>query len=109
MLQPGSDVLDAGCGSGKNMNLRKDCSYTGLDKSQELVKICLEKGYDAEVGDVTRLTYWDDIFDAVMCVAVIHHLETHAELRHVPRELVRVTKPLGVVMIQVWEIGRAHV
>jgi len=102
MIEPNSKILDAGCGSGKNMGLRTDCQYQGIDNSEALVKICQEQGYFVDIGDITELPYDDNVFDATMCVAVIHHLDTREQRQKAVKELYRVTKPGGLIMIQVW-------
>uniref|UniRef100_A0A6C0J5U9 Methyltransferase type 11 domain-containing protein n=1 Tax=viral metagenome TaxID=1070528 RepID=A0A6C0J5U9_9ZZZZ len=101
-LSPGGLILDAGCGSGKNMNLRHDCEYIGIDNCQEFIDICKQKGYNAKYGNITSIPFHDSYFTDTMCIAVIHHIRTRELRVNAIKELVRVTKPGGTIVIQVW-------
>ena len=52
-----------------------------------------------EVGDALRLPYRDDVFDAGLSIAVLHHISTEARRRQLVRESLRVVRPGGVVSI----------
>ena len=68
-------ILDVGCGNGKNQ-YRKDLSWTSCDASIEMCKMCK----DAIVAECTDLPFPDASFDAVICIAVIHHLDSYENL-----------------------------
>jgi ubiquinone/menaquinone biosynthesis C-methylase UbiE len=101
-LPSGSYVGDIGCGNGKNMMIRDDIKSKGCDFSEELVKICLDKGLDCVTGNVMDVPFKDNEFDHTMCVAVIHHLPTDEERIKAIKELIRITKNGGKIFIQVW-------
>ena len=101
-LKPSSFIGDIGCGNGKNMNYRKDCSYAGCDFSEGLVSICKMKGLDVIYGDILDLPYSNNTFDHTMSIAVIHHLSTIDKRKKAIEELIRVTKKGGKVFILVW-------
>ena len=46
--------------------------------------------------------YCSDCFDATLCIAVLHHLGSVDRRVAVIRELLRVTKPGGVIFLQAW-------
>ena len=101
-LQEGSVVLDAGCGNGRNMEIRKDLKMIGFDACHELVEICRKKNLDAFVGDIRDIKMPDCAVDAVICVAVIGHIYAEVDRIRAVNELLRVTKTNGVVLIQCW-------
>ena len=101
-IKPNSLVIDVGAGNGKNAELRKDCKFVCTDISQEMVNICLKKGLEATVADVTKMPYQDNTFDYVICIAVIHHLSTVERRQQAIKELMRIVKPNGKIFVQVW-------
>jgi ubiquinone/menaquinone biosynthesis C-methylase UbiE len=107
-LDEGSEVLDVGCGNGRNMKLRDDCHFTGVDNSEELVKISRGEGLNVQLGDLRNLEFPDDSFDAVICIAVIHHISDANDCKKAVSELLRVVKPQGRVFIQVWSTEAAN-
>jgi ubiquinone/menaquinone biosynthesis C-methylase UbiE len=101
-LPPGSKVADIGCGNGRHMKLRPDCSFTGCDASESQVELCREKGLPVVTGNVLALPFADAEFDAAISIAVLHHLASPERRGQAIRELARITRPGGQVMIQVW-------
>jgi ubiquinone/menaquinone biosynthesis C-methylase UbiE len=102
-IEPGSSILDAGCGNGKNM-LSK-FAFTGLDSSIELAKIARNKtGFKVDIGSVTEMPYPDESFDHVICIAVIHHLNSDERRIKSIAEIARVMKKNGTGLISVWEL-----
>ena len=104
-----SIVADIGCGNGKNMTyLNNDHIFIGTDFSIELLKICKEKQLETVVANNCTLPYKDNSFDSAISIAVIHHLST-PELRQLAiNEIIRITKPNGLIMIQVWAFEREY-
>ena len=106
-LEPQSNILDCGCGNGKNMLYRTDCTNVGIDNSVGLLEISKGKGLDVIEGDIRNLPYSDNSFDAAISVAVIHHLATPEDRLIAIQEMIRVVKPGGKIYIQVWDINVA--
>jgi SAM-dependent methyltransferase len=52
--------------------------------------------------DAVQVPMRTDAFDATLCIAVLHHLGTVDRRISVIRELVRITRPGGCVLIQAW-------
>jgi len=112
-LPPGSQGLDAGCGIGLQALLLAEAvgpagHVTGLDLSPQFLvhareiteKAGLSERISYQQGDVSRLPFGDDAFDwawSANCVG-------YAPLEPLPllRELARVVKPGGSVVILVW-------
>jgi len=101
-LSEGSRVADVGCGNGKNM-LVPGLKMIGFDTCSNFLRECTEKGLNVSYGDVCEIPAEDETFDAVICVAVIHHLATEERRLQAIRELLRVTVPGGKVLITVWK------
>ncbi|XP_022795895.1 alkylated DNA repair protein alkB homolog 8-like [Stylophora pistillata] len=100
----GSLVADVGCGNGKYLGINDNLFKTGSDRSFNLASICRERGYSVIVCDILSLPYRTDVFDVCLCIAVLHHLAT-AERRLVGlKELVRITRPGGLVLVYVWAL-----
>ena len=99
----GDAVLDVGCGSGAFLRVAADhgASVCGLDASGALLEIARERVPDAELcqGDLQRLPYVDDCFDAVCGFNAFFFAD---DMVAALREAGRVAKPGAPVVIQVW-------
>ena len=69
-LNSGSLVYDIGCGNGRNMNLRHDCTFIGCDNNRELLLQAKQKKLQCKFGDNLDLPFEDDSADAVLSIAV---------------------------------------
>ena len=102
-LPEASDVLDVGCGTGLVGRALRARGYAGriagVDLSQASLEIAREGGaYDSlEQADLQQpLALEDDSADAVVCVGVMTYLP---EVEKVWRELARVARPGGIVVV----------
>ena len=96
-------VLDAGCGNWKNISYyQTKCNIIGIDLSKNLVNICKERGYNVDVGNITNTEFKDNTFDYIISIAVIHHIEHETERIKTIRELVRILKPNGKLLVTLW-------
>lgn len=100
-LPKNSFIADIGCGNGKNM-INENHTFVGMDFSIELAKICVNKGKNCILGTNINIPFRNNIFDATISVAVIHHLSEEYSRRECVKELIRITKPGGLIFIQVW-------
>jgi SAM-dependent methyltransferase len=93
-------ILDAGCGSGRNMvELARHGSVTGVELSH--TSVCLARARAAgEVveGSVLAMPFDADGFDLAVCLDVIEHLEHDLGAL---RELRRVVAPGGSLLVTV--------
>jgi SAM-dependent methyltransferase len=99
-VEPGSRVLDAGCGSGRLLDaLTAYGEVSGLDMNPDSVEIARGRGHeDVQQGPVETLPWGSSTFDLVTCLDVVEHT---ADDRVTMRELGRVTKPGGLLLITV--------
>jgi SAM-dependent methyltransferase len=99
----GQTVLDVGCGSGAFLRAAADHGATvcGLDASEGLLEVARERVPEADLqrGDLQRLPYVDDCFDAVTGFNSFFFAD---DMVAALREAGRVAKPGAPVVIQVW-------
>ena len=105
-LPSNSKVLDIGCGNGKNMHYgikSKDLKMYGIEYSQALTDICINQGLNVIQGDALTLPFEDNSFDAIIMIAVIHHIEPILHNK-VLNEIQRVLVPSGKCLITNWAV-----
>lgn len=106
MLPLRSRVLDLGCGNGRNWRAFRTLGHSvvGLDASRGLLHRAAAKiGTRTLVqGDAVRLPFHPSTWDAVHCVATIHHVPTEGERRQTVAGIARVLRPRGLVLLSAW-------
>lgn len=107
-LPQNAKMLEIGCGNGKNMLYRPDLSMKGLDITEEFLTICKSRGLDVAHGDIREIPEPTGSYDAVLAIAVIHHLKTREERRQALKEIARVLKPTGKALISVWAFQQSN-
>jgi ubiquinone/menaquinone biosynthesis C-methylase UbiE len=100
-LLKGGLGLDVGCGTGALMaELRPWGAVTGVDGSAGMVAQLLRAGRgQALVAPSHQLPFPDAAFDAVWCVAMLHHVADPDLVRRTLAEMLRVARPGGAVII----------
>ncbi len=110
-VKNGDTVLDVGCGNGRLTQLfaGTHVQYTGIDQSEELIKVAQAKYPDTKflVGEMTKLDFPEETFDAVYCIAAFHHLPTDELRVRTLEEMKRVLKPSGVIVLLNWNLEAA--
>ena len=100
-LKTGKDqkILDIGCGTGEFSGLFNKENYTGIDINKEYINFAKTKNKkNFLVMDATDLKFADNTFDAILIMAVLHHLELTG-MERVLSEAKRVLKPNGKILI----------
>ncbi len=101
-FKPNSTILDIGCGNGKNMSIRSDLTFKGIDLSDQLVNICKNKGLDVIEASMTSLPFSDNSFDGFIAVASYHHLSDDESRQRALNEMYRILKDGAQGLIVVW-------
>jgi SAM-dependent methyltransferase len=93
-------ILDAGCGSGRNMvELARHGTVTGVELSETSVALARERGAgDVIAGSVLEMPFADDSFDLAVSLDVIEHLEDDLTAL---KELRRTVAPGGALLVTV--------
>jgi SAM-dependent methyltransferase len=99
-LPPRARVLDAGCGSGRNMvDLARWGTVTGVELSAAAAEAARGRHVGEVVeGSVLEMPFAPASFDLVVCLDVIEHLQDD---RAALRELRRVLAPGGALLVTV--------
>ena len=104
-------VLDFGSGSGRSLlelKKSKDKELYLLDFSEEMLKRAEQRAKKLGIKITTiksrleKTKLEDNFFDAAICVAAIHCVETKAKRESALKELYRVLKPGSKAEIEVW-------
>ncbi|KAF5272459.1 hypothetical protein FQR65_LT04927 [Abscondita terminalis] len=107
-LEQGSIICDVGCGNGKYLNVNTSIFNIGGDKSTRLCELAREKNNEVIVVDNLTLPFRDESLDAVLSIAVVHHLATTERRIRALRELARVLRIGGRIIISVWAMEQSH-
>jgi 2-polyprenyl-3-methyl-5-hydroxy-6-metoxy-1,4-benzoquinol methylase len=97
----GARVLDVGCGVGEIMTLLRDqkgCDCSGLDIAPSAVSAVLARGMQAKVATLPSIPYESNSFEAVVSTEVLEHV---TDARATLREIQRILKPGGVLLLSV--------
>jgi SAM-dependent methyltransferase len=93
-------ILDAGCGSGRNMvELSRFGAVTGIELAEASVSIAAERGAGEVVaGSILEMPFAESSFDFAVSLDVIEHLEDDLAAL---RELRRTIAPGGALLVTV--------
>ena len=101
-LESNTQLLEVGCGNGKNLLHRNDIDSYGIDISESQVEICKSKGLKVLKANMTMLPYESNEFDNIICIATYHHLDNPNDRKKALYEMYRVLKPYGKILLTVW-------
>ncbi len=114
-LRPGQTIIDLGCGNGRLLQfIEKEASnwhqktfhYVGLDTSSNLLSEARKKypGKTFQRGDMTKIPLKDKSADIIFCIRAFHHLPTRNLRQKSLKEIKRVLKPQGILILTVWDL-----
>jgi cyclopropane fatty-acyl-phospholipid synthase-like methyltransferase len=87
-LEPGSSILELGCGPGYLMELLKRKGFRnvqGIDISKEQIELAIKRGLNARVADVFEfLSSKREVFDAVVGIDFLEHFTKEELLKLLP-------------------------
>jgi ubiquinone/menaquinone biosynthesis C-methylase UbiE len=99
-LLKGNKVLDLGCGAGDHSLFFKEkgLEAVSVDLSEEMVKLCREKGLDAQIQDIEDLDFENNSFDGIWAVTSLLHVPK-SNLKKVVEDLSRMLKEKGILYV----------
>jgi ubiquinone/menaquinone biosynthesis C-methylase UbiE len=107
LIAAGDAILEVGCGTARfSVQLaRMGYRVTGTDASPDMLRIAEEKGrgltnLDLRLQEGARLGFDNDAFDFVFAVRVMNSLESSAYALKSVREMIRVARPGGYILIE---------
>lgn len=110
-LRSDSKILDAGYGRGRNLKffVKNNSNIYGIDQNPEylpIVQMQVESwNPNFEInrfitGKVEQMPYDNEEFDFVFSIAVLHFAKSHQHFWNMLKEMLRVLKPGGYLMIR---------
>ena len=97
----GGIILDAGCGTGKNIEFLESNGFKvhGIDISNDAIKFCNQRNLlNVKCSDITYIPYESDFFDVVYSMDVIGNLDEQNREKAI-KEFIRVIKKNGILII----------
>jgi SAM-dependent methyltransferase len=106
-------ILDAGCGLGAGLLQFiklgfNPANLSGIDLDAERIAQARLRlpGVDIQVGDATQIPFPDNTFDLVFESTMLATLESPELLRAIARDMIRVTRSGGHVMLCDWRYAK---
>ena len=110
-VQSGDKILDYGSGNGRLLQLfsGKTIDYTGLDISGKMINIAKAMHNDPmikfrKITSFDSLTFPGNFFNAVYSISVFHHLPSRKLRSKVAKELHRILRPGGFIIVTTWNL-----
>lgn len=103
-------ILDAGCGTGRNILFLKNYGQvSGFDISPYAIKYCKKRGLsNVKIGSVDKILLKNNSFDLVTCFDVLGQTEVKSVNKSI-KKFYRVLKSDGVLLVRVaaynWLMG----
>ncbi len=107
-------ILDAGCGSGRAVDLVKDMKnifYKGIDQSEALIQEAKkreehgqERNIHFEVGNLLSLKEQENKYDLIFCFASLHHIPSHDLCLQILKDFFQILSPGGILFMTNWNL-----
>jgi len=109
----GEKILDLGCGNGRYFEYLKEkkVNYFGIDNSTGLIEIAKSRypGVNFQTADALNLPFSENFFDKVISIATFHHIPSKEFRIKFLKEVKRVLKPGGILILTVWNFKEVKV
>ncbi len=98
-LNKKSKILDVGCGTGRNIeSFSRFGEVWGIDYASEAITFCKQRGLKRVVrGSLEKIPFLKNSFDCITALDVLEHVDDQKALK----EIIRVLKPEGLLIITV--------
>ncbi|MFC1739681.1 class I SAM-dependent methyltransferase [Planctomycetota bacterium] len=101
----GKRVLDAGCGTGiySEFYLQKGMKVFGIDFSEEAIAKIKEVNMPGhyQVSSLSKIPFDSSFFDLTHCFSVLYHIVDDSEWQKALKELCRVTRKNGLLLLRI--------
>jgi len=96
------DVIDIGSGYRPfSFLLQEDHHVTCVDNNTDVVQACIDNGIAAVAADLTNIPLSKEYADVIYCISVIEHLKDIDQVNDALREMRRLIKPGGRIILTV--------
>jgi ubiquinone/menaquinone biosynthesis C-methylase UbiE len=102
-----SRILDIGCGNGRNMK-NPNYDFYGVDNCSNFVELAKKVSPNVVLCEMTKLPFPDNYFDVIISIASFHHLSNNERRMECLKEIKRVLKPNGQILLSIWSINQSH-
>jgi len=96
-------ILDAGCGTGWHCKILSDKGHKvfGIDSSKNQIQQSKKNSVHSSfvIGDILAIPFKDNSFDVTYTINTVHHLSSNEDQKKALKEIKRVTKKNGIVII----------
>jgi SAM-dependent methyltransferase len=107
-VKPNDTVVDIGAGNGRFFQfLLTPVNYVGIEPSESLRANALT-GANLKPGFFPKIDLEDEIADMTVSFAVFHHLVTEKDREEAVEEMIRITKPEGLIAATAWYIDQSE-
>jgi ubiquinone/menaquinone biosynthesis C-methylase UbiE len=111
-VRSGDKVLDFGCGNGRLAGFLENNygEYVGVDISQKLLNIAKQRYNNEKTefikigGQAAKPPFKDNHFDVIFSIAVFHHFPSKEYSLKMAKELYRILRPGGKIVITAWNL-----
>jgi ubiquinone/menaquinone biosynthesis C-methylase UbiE len=110
-LSSDAKIIDLGTGNGRHIfSASKHCLTTiGLDISRRMLEITQQKTIEKQLyntsfiqANLYTLPFKPESFDAALCIASLHNIQTRTLRQQCLREIYRILRPNGKALLSVW-------
>ncbi|MBU4351013.1 class I SAM-dependent methyltransferase [Patescibacteria group bacterium] len=106
----GDRILDSGCASGRLYKTfsRKEIDYFGVDLSEKMIGRAMADHPTGcfQMADSRFLSFPENYFDKIYSISVIHNIPSEEFRQQYLKELKRVLKPGGLLILRVWDFWK---
>ncbi len=106
--QENEKILDAGCGSGRNMHWFRQNNFEvyAIDTNNEIISQLRSANAAIPkenflVSSVDKTPFRNNYFDHIVCIAVLHFATNKTHFKKMFGELVRIVKPGGSLLFRI--------
>lgn len=104
LLPKDAKVLDYGCGNGRMAALFAPDKYLGVDPSVGLIDHAMRLHPEHNFRQISVGERIHEKFDAILCLAVIHHLPDKLSHEHLLNILTSSLNPGGMLILTAWNL-----